>query len=92
MRFLVIRKASFEIRITNQAKKDIQKLSPKHRKKLKDILIEVIAINPHEGKKLLGDLSGSYSYRLTFRDRIVYSIDEAKKIVYIERARTHYGN
>jgi Txe/YoeB family toxin of Txe-Axe toxin-antitoxin module len=39
----------------------------------------------------LGDLSGSYSYRLTYKDRIVYSLDEERRIVYVERARTHYG-
>ena len=80
------------ILITAQAKKDIDKLDPKLKKKLQDILNEAIAISPYEGKKLLGDLKGSYSYRLTFKDRIVYSINEAEKIIYIERARTHYGD
>ena len=82
----------YEIRITRQAGKDIAALTPKLRDKLRDILVQVIAENPYEGKKLLGDLAGSYSYRLTFKDRIVYSVDEAAKTVYIERARTHYGN
>jgi mRNA-degrading endonuclease RelE of RelBE toxin-antitoxin system len=83
---------SFEIRITHRAAKDIKTLSPKLKKKLYDILTEVIALNPYEGKKLLGDLAGSYSYRLSYQDRIVYSIDREKQIVYIERARTHYGD
>ncbi len=48
-------------------------------------------MNPYEGKKLLGDLSGSYSYRLTYKDRIVYSLDEKRRVSYIERARTHYS-
>ena len=82
----------FEIRITRQAEKDIQVLTPKLRTKLRDILTEVIARNPFEGKKLLGDLKGSYSYRLNYQDRIVYSIDKEKRIVYLERARTHYGD
>ena len=82
----------FEIRITRRAEKDIQKLSPKLKNKLYDILTEVIAVNPFEGKKLLGDFEGSYSYRLNIRDRIIYSIDSHKRIVYIERAKTHYGN
>ncbi len=82
----------YTIRIARQAHKDIQKLDPKLKQKLQHILEGVIARNPYEGKKLIGDLLGSYSYRLTFRDRIVYSIDEAQKIVYIERARTHYGD
>ena len=82
----------YTIRITHQAKKDIDRLDSKLKKKLRDILKEVIAKNPYEGKKLIGDLADSYSYRLTFRDRIVYSMDEFRKIVYIERARTHYGD
>mgnify|MGYP001570680287 CR=1 FL=1 len=82
----------YEIRITRRAEKDIKKLSPKLKDKLYDVLTEVIAKNPFEGKKLLGDLEGSYSYRLTYQDRIVYSVDVKRRIVYIERARTHYGD
>ena len=82
---------TYEIRITRRAEKDIEKLTPKLRAKLYDILTEVIAKNPFRGKKLIGDLAGSYSYRLSYKDRIVYSIDTKGKIIYIERAATHYG-
>ena len=81
----------YEIRITRQARKDIEKLAPKLRSKLHDILVNLIAENPYTGKKLLGDLAGSYSLRLNLKDRVVYSVDEARKTVYIERARTHYA-
>jgi mRNA-degrading endonuclease RelE of RelBE toxin-antitoxin system len=81
----------YEVRFTRQAKKDVEKLSPKLRQKLRDILVEVLAEDPHAGKRLLGDLEGSYSYRLTFKDRIVYSLDEKRRTLYVERARTHYG-
>jgi len=81
----------YKIRFTRQAEKDIQKLTPRLRRKLKTILAEVIAENPYEGKKLLGDLQGNYSYRLTYKDRIVYSVDEEMMVVYVKRARTHYG-
>lgn len=81
----------WEIRFTKQAKKDVERLSPKLRTKLREVLLEVIALNPYEGKKLLGDLAGSFSYPLTYKDRIVYSLDTDRRIVYIERARTHYG-
>lgn len=81
----------YEIRITKQAKKDIDQLTPRLKQKLKAILVDVIAENPYDGKKLLGDLAGNYSYRLTYKDRIVYSVDEEAKIVYIKRARSHYG-
>lgn len=82
----------YEIRITRRAEKDILRLSPKSKKKLYDILTEVIAKDPFQGKKLIGDLKGHYSYRLSFQDRIVYSIDVDKRIIYIERAKTHYGD
>ena len=82
----------YAVRITHRAEKDIKQLSPKLKNKLYGILTEVLAIAPFQGKKLLGDLAGSYSYRLSFQDRIIYSIDLEKKIVYIERARTHYGD
>ena len=81
----------YEIRITHRAEKDIQKLTPKLKQKLYDILTEIIAKEPYQGKKLIGDLAGSYSYRLSYQDRIIYHIDPVKKVVYIERARTHYG-
>ena len=83
---------NWQILFTKQAKKDVETLSPKLKEKLRQILVNTIAIDPHVGKKLLGDLSGSYSVRLTYKDRLVYSLDEEKKIVYIERARTHYGD
>ena len=81
----------YEIRVTHRAEKDVSKLTPKLKRKLYDILTEVIAQEPFRGKKLVGDLAGSYSYRLTYKDRIVYSIDAKNRIVYIERAATHYG-
>ena len=83
--------ARWDVRFTKQAKKDVESLTPKLKTKLRDILVEVLVSNPYEGKKLLGDLAGSYSYRLTYKDRIVYSLDEERRIIYIERARTHYG-
>ena len=82
--------SSFEVRITRRAEKDIQKLTPKLKNKLYDLLVEVLAKDPYQGKKLVGDLQGSYSLRLTYQDRLVYSIDREKKIVYLECAKTHY--
>ena len=81
----------FEVMITRRAGKDIKKLTPQLKRKLHDILTEVIAQDPFQGKKLVGDLAGSYSYRLTYQDRIVYSVDLKRRIIYVERAATHYG-
>lgn len=82
---------NYEIRITKQALKDIKELTEQQKRKLRDILAVVIALNPYEGKKLVGDLEGNFSIRLNLKDRIVYSIDDDKKVVYIKRAKTHYG-
>ena len=81
----------YEILITRRAEKDVKRLTPKLRKKLLAILTEVIGQDPYQGKKLLGDLAGSYSYRLTYQDRIIYSIHRGKKTIFSERAATHYG-
>ena len=79
------------VRFSRVAYKDVGDLTPRLKKKLKDIITGQIALNPHSGKRLVGDLAGFYSMRLTFKDRIIYSIDEEHKTVYIHRARTHYG-
>jgi len=80
----------FEIRFTKEAVKDFKKLPKKLQDKLKDIIINRISIEPFSGKKLIGDLKGLYSVRLSYRDRIVYSVDESHKFVFIHRVRTHY--
>jgi len=82
----------YEIKITKQALKEIKHLSPKLKNRLKNILTELISENPYKGKSLLGDLKGNFSYRLNLKDRVIYSIDEDKKIIYLKRARTHYGD
>ncbi len=80
----------FQVLITRRAQKDIATLTPKLKRKLREILMNRIAVNPFDGKKLVGDLKGYWSVRLTLKDRVVYSIDEEKRIVYILRGRTHY--
>ena len=83
---------SYRIRFTKLAQKDIKKLSPKLKAKLQDILRNKIAANPFGGKSLLGDLKGYYSVRLSYKDRIVYSIHEDELVVVVVRAMTHYGD
>lgn len=82
----------YKILFTKQAFKDIKFLTPKLKNKLKAVLVEVISADPYQGKKLLGDLEGNYSCRLDIKNRIVYSIDKKKKLIFIKRARTHYGD
>jgi Txe/YoeB family toxin of toxin-antitoxin system len=83
---------TYRVRFTRQAEKDIAKLTPKLRSKLKDIVRNRLAVDPHSGKPLIGPLKGYYSMRLTYQDRIVYSIRDDELLVVVVRARTHYGD
>ena len=56
-----MKRQSYTILLTNQARKDVDRLNPKLKKKLKNILEEIIVYDPYRGKKLIGDLLGSYS-------------------------------
>jgi mRNA-degrading endonuclease RelE of RelBE toxin-antitoxin system len=80
----------FEVRFTKEARKDIKNLPPRLQNKLKKIIMNQVAVDPGGGKKLVGDLQGLFSVRLTYQDRIVYSVDRKKHIVFVHRARTHY--
>ncbi|GCA75699.1 toxin RelG [Microcystis aeruginosa NIES-2520] len=81
----------YEVRFTKEAKKDVDKLTPKLKKKLKSIIQDTLSISPYSGKKLVGDLTGFYSIRLSYQDRILYTIDDEQKLIYIHRTKTHYG-
>jgi addiction module RelE/StbE family toxin len=83
---------TYRIRFTKQAAKDVKQLTPKLQQKLKDILRTRVAMTPHEGKPLAGDLKGYYSVRLSYKDRIVYSIRDDELVVVIVGAKTHYGD
>jgi len=84
--------ATFKVLITRRAVKDLKKIPPKLQEKARDIFLNVLAEEPFSGEKLVGDLKGNYSYELTYKDRIVYSIDKKEKIVYVKRVKGHYEN
>ena len=82
---------NYQIRFSKKAQKDIAELTEQQKSKLKQILEQVIAVNPHSGKALKGKLKGLNSYRLNRKDRILYEIYEQDKTVLIIRNRSHYG-
>ena len=82
----------YEVRFTKEVKKDIAKLSPKLRQKLKTIIQDIISVSPYDGKKLIGDLSGFYFIRFSYQDRVIYTIDDELSLIFIHRAKTHYGD
>jgi len=82
--------ATFKVFITRRAVKDLKKIPPKLQDKARDIFLTVLAEEPFSGEKLIGDLKVNYSYELSYKDRIVYSIDKKEKIVYVKRVKGHY--
>ncbi len=80
---------SYNVVFSRQAYKDIKKLTPNLREKAKDIIRNRISIDPYSGKHLIGNMKGYYSARLTYKDRIVYSIDDDQVVVFILSAKTH---
>lgn len=81
----------YAIRFTREAAKDVKRLTPRLRQKLREILLADLATAPYSGKRLIGDLDGFFSVRLSHKDRVVYSVDEKTRTIFVHRARTHYG-
>jgi toxin YoeB len=88
---LVENTPNYQIRFAKKAQKDVAELTGQQKAKLKQILEQVISVNPYLGKALKGKLKGLNSYRLNRKDRILYEIYEQDKTVLIIRAKTHYG-
>lgn len=80
---LVENAPQYQIQFSKKAQKDIASLTSKQKNKLKQILEQVIAVNPYRGKSLKGKLKGLNSYRLNLKDRILYEIYEEDKTVLI---------
>jgi len=59
-----------------EALKDVKKSDPKLKEKLKEIIVNRVANDPTSGKKLVGDLTGFFSVRLSYKDRIICSVNE----------------
>ncbi|MBF4695196.1 Txe/YoeB family addiction module toxin [Fusibacter ferrireducens] len=84
----------YKVVFTKKAQKDIEKLKSVGLTKRAKNLIELIKTNPYavppSYEKLVGDLNGAYSRRINIQHRLIYSIDEDKKIIKIIRMWTHY--
>jgi toxin YoeB len=59
---------TYQVRFSKKAQKDIAELTDQQKTKLKQILEQVIAVNPHRGKAFKGKLKGLNSYRLNRQD------------------------
>ncbi len=83
----------WELRYTNQAKKDAKKLALSGLKNKAQELLEIVSNNPYQNplpyEKLVADLAGAYSRRINIQHRLVYQVVEQEKIVKVLRMWTH---
>ena len=85
---------SWKIVFTRQAQKDARKLSAAGLKPKAEQLLKVLQTDPFQDpppfEKLVGDLAGAYSRRISIQHRLVYQILKEERIVKVIRMWTHY--
>ncbi len=79
---------------TRQAQRDAKKIAAAGLRQKAEKLLEILSENPFQTppsfKKLIGDLSGAYSRRITIQHRLVYQVLQEIKTVKVIRMWTHY--
>ena len=79
---------------TRQAQKDAKKIAAAGLRQKAEELLEILSQNPFQTpppfEKLIGDLSGAYSRRITIQHRLVYQVLQETKTVKVIRMWTHY--
>ena len=85
---------NWELHYARQAQKDAEKLTAAGLKPKAQALLAILAENPYQTpppfEKLVGDLSGAYSRRISIQHRLVYQVLDDAKIVKVLRMWTHY--
>ncbi len=85
---------SWRLVYTKQAQKDAEKLGAAGLKARTQVLLALLAENPYQTpppfEKLVGDLSGAYSRRISIQHRLVYQVLDDAKTVKVLRMWTHY--
>lgn len=85
---------SWSLVYTRQAQKDAEKLAAAGLKPKAEALLAILAENPFQTpptfEKLVGDLSGAYSRRISLQHRLVYQVLDDAKTVKVLRMWTHY--
>lgn len=83
----------WEIVYAKQAMKDAKKLAASGLKPKAQELLAILANDPFQNpptfEKLVGDLAGAYSRRISFQHRIVYEVFTKERTVRVLRMWTH---
>ncbi len=87
---------TWQVLFTKQAQKDAKKAASAGLRTKIESLLAVLAKNPLQSpppyEKLVGDLDGAYSRRITIQHRLVYQLLKEERIVKVIRMWTHYGD
>jgi Txe/YoeB family toxin of toxin-antitoxin system len=85
---------SWKLVYTKHAQKDAEKLAAAGLKARAKSLLAVLEQNPYQTpppfEKLVGDLPGAYSIRISIQDRLVYQVLDDANTVKVLRMWTHY--
>ena len=85
---------TWQIVYAKQALKDAKKLSASGLKPRAEELLKIISVDPYQNppsfQKLVGDLDGAYSRRISIKHRLVYEIFNTERVVRVLRMWTHY--
>lgn len=84
----------WEVVFAKHAVKDAKKLAASGLKQKAQDLLDILASDPFQNpppyEKLVGDLAGAYSRRITIQHRMVYEVFPKQKVVRVLRMWTHY--
>lgn len=84
----------YRLVFSKYAQKDAHKIKQAGLKSKVLLLLKILEKDPYKNppgyEKLVGDLVGAYSRRITIQHRLVYQVLEDEKIVKILRMWTHY--
>ena len=85
---------SWRVLYTEQAQKDAKRLASAGLRAKAQSVLDVLAEDPFRSpppfEKLVGDLRGAYSRRITIQHRLVYQVLEDDHVVKVVRMWTHY--
>lgn len=85
---------SYALVFSKHAVTDARKLAAAGLKAKAEDLLEVLRGNPFQNpppyEKLVGDLAGAYSRRISIQHRVVYEVLQDERVVKVLRMWSHY--
>lgn len=85
---------SWQLVFSKHAGKDAKRLAAAELKSKAQELLAVLSNDPFQNpppyEKLVGDLAGAYSRRISFQHRLVYEVFVEERVVRVLRMWSHY--